>query len=233
MPIGEHERQDEDDRQDPQEPPEVVHEPEEHGERSRAPPDHEPGEELSREEAARRHQRRVEEHQADHVRPIATDDQRTDHAEHRERHDEGHLLRERLAVHGHEDRAQHREGEEEGQHDPRPARRPHLGGCGRRAHPITTRNTSTGSSRPFTMRGPMGVAATSGAAATVEAAATISPASASDCSRWATFTASPTTVYSRRPPPPTVPAITDPVLTPMPTPSVGTSAPQPPTLSSA
>ena len=54
----------------------------------------------------------------------------------------------------------------------------------RRAQPVTprrtqpstrTRNTSTGSSRPFTRRGPIDSQATSGAAATVLAAATISP----------------------------------------------------------
>ena len=89
---------------------------------------------------------------------------------------------------------------------------------------MTTRNTSTGSSRPFTMRGPIGSHATSGAAATVLAAATIWPPSASDCSRCATFTASPITVYSSRPPPPTVPAITEPVFRPIPTPSVSTLA---------
>mgnify|MGYP003694500753 CR=1 FL=1 len=46
--------------------------------------------------------------------------------------------------------------------------------------------------------------------------ATISPPSASLCSRWATFTASPITVYSSRPPPPIAPAITCPVFTPDP-----------------
>ena len=64
------------------------------------------------------------------------------------------------------------------------------------------RKTSTGSSRPFTTRGPIDSAATVGAAETVEAAATTSPPPASDCRRCATFTASPITVYSSRPPPP-------------------------------
>src|SRR5207249_4176354 len=95
---------------------------------------------------------------------------------------------------------------------------------GRRVHDVPgtkTRNTCTGSSRPFTTRGPIDSLWTPGAALTVDAEATTSPASASDCSRDATFTASPTTVYSSRPPPPTVPAITEPVFTPIPTPNSG------------
>src|SRR5207302_8695772 len=79
-----------------------------------------------------------------------------------------------------------------------------------------TRYTSTLSFRPFTCRSPTDSAGTAGAAATVAAVAKTSPASASDCSRCAMFTASRPTAYSRRPPPPTVPAMTHPVLTPIP-----------------
>ena len=63
--------------------------------------------------------------------------------------------------------------------------------------------------------------------------ATISPPSASLCNRWATFTASPITVYSSRPPPPITPAITCPVFTPTPMcrPSTA-SVPHPSALSS-
>src|SRR5213593_4064016 len=95
-----------------------------------------------------------------------------------------------------------------------------------------TRYTSTLSLRPLTSRAPMASTVIPGAAATVAAVATISPASASDWRRWAIFTASPTTVYSRRPPPPTVPAMTVPVLTPIPIPSAWSPPAQPSQFSS-
>src|SRR6266511_2826351 len=71
-----------------------------------------------------------------------------------------------------------------------------------------TRKTSTGSSRPFTCREPIGSDEIPGAEVIVVELATISPPSASLCRRWATFTASPITVYSSRPPPPIAPATT-------------------------
>src|SRR6266545_1660452 len=69
-----------------------------------------------------------------------------------------------------------------------------------------TRKTSTGSSRPFTCREPIGSDEIPGAEVIVVELATISPPSASLCRRCATFTASPITVYSSRPPPPIAPA---------------------------
>ena len=108
----------------PQKPPEVVHEPQEHDERSGATARHEPREELSREEAGRGEERRVQEHQADHVPAVATDDHGADDAEHRERDDVGHLLGDRFVVHDDEGGTDHGDREEDREHEPRPPGRP-------------------------------------------------------------------------------------------------------------
>src|SRR5438034_1328548 len=96
-----------------------------------------------------------------------------------------------------------------------------IGEVGRRERYVaaTTRAALTGAVRPLTVRAPTGSGrqpSDEPAASTVAVEARISPPDASAWRRWATFTASPTTVYSRRPPPPSVPATTVPVLTPIP-----------------
>ena len=80
------------------EPPEVVHEPQEDDERSVLTTHHEPREQLSCEEAGGGEERRVQEHQADRVPAVATDDRRADDAEHRERDDVRHLFGDRFVV---------------------------------------------------------------------------------------------------------------------------------------
>src|SRR5207247_162437 len=86
------------------------------------------------------------------------------------------------------------------------------------------RLSDPGSRGRLTATGRRSSAGIDGARANVEALARISPPLASDWRRWAMFTASPTTVYSSLPPPPTVPATTVPVLIPMPMPRSGSTS---------
>ena len=86
---------------------------------------------------------------------VAADDQRAHDAEHRERDRRTGSVRPTASPFATDEHHRHgRDGEESGEHHPRPPRRSRRCRAGQ-PQPMTTRNTSTGSSRPFTCRGPI------------------------------------------------------------------------------